>query len=149
MSEYDVIVVGAGNAALAAANSARENGAERIVVLEKAPEKDRGGNTHYSGGLLRIAFDDSRDLEPLVPDVESKLENFFDNVEPYFARVCDQLGISCELPRLNTSKVRAASDELSVEMVDTLKKFYERDYDLYNRLEDYNERRLARFKRRK
>ena len=81
--EYDVIVVGAGNAALAAANSAKENGAERIVVLEKAPEKDRGGNTHYSGGLLRIAFDDSRDLEPLVPGVEDKLENFYDNVEPY------------------------------------------------------------------
>ena len=81
--EYDVIVVGAGNAALAAANSAKENGAERIVVLEKASEKDRGGNTHYSGGLLRIAFDESRDLEPLVPGVEEKLENFYDNVEPY------------------------------------------------------------------
>ena len=81
--EYDVIVVGAGNAALAAANSAKENGAERIVVLEKASEKDRGGNTHYSGGLLRIAFNESRDLEPLVPGVEEKLENFYDNVEPY------------------------------------------------------------------
>lgn len=81
--DYDVIVVGAGNAALAAANSAKENGAERIVVLEKAPEKDRGGNTHYSGGLLRIAFDDSHDLEPLVPGVEKKLTNFYGNVEPY------------------------------------------------------------------
>ena len=81
--DYDVIVVGAGNAALAAANSAKENGANRIAVLEKAPEKDRGGNTHYSGGLLRIAFNNPRDLESLVPGVEEKLPNFFDNIEAY------------------------------------------------------------------
>ena len=83
MVDFDVVVVGAGNAALAAANSARQHGAERIVVLEKAPAQARGGNTHYSGGLLRIAFDDPRELEPLVPDVEKQLPNFFDDVEPY------------------------------------------------------------------
>jgi tricarballylate dehydrogenase len=33
MSEYDVIVVGAGNAALASAVSAKENGAQRVLVL--------------------------------------------------------------------------------------------------------------------
>jgi glycine/D-amino acid oxidase-like deaminating enzyme len=53
MADYDVVVVGAGNAALAAAVSAREQGARRVVVLEKAPRELRGGNTHYSGGLLR------------------------------------------------------------------------------------------------
>ncbi len=37
MAAYDVIVVGAGNAALAAATSARENGAERVLVLERRP----------------------------------------------------------------------------------------------------------------
>ena len=57
MPEYDVIVVGAGNAALAAAVSAREQGARRVVALEKAPPELRGGNTHYSGGLFRFAFD--------------------------------------------------------------------------------------------
>ena len=56
--DYDVIVVGAGNAALAAATAASQAGAKRVVVLEKAPEHMRGGNTHYSGGLFRIAFDD-------------------------------------------------------------------------------------------
>ena len=34
MNDYDVIVVGAGNAALAAAVSAHENGAARVLVLE-------------------------------------------------------------------------------------------------------------------
>ena len=67
MPEYDVIVVGAGNAALAASVSARNAGADRVLVLEKAPEEMRGGNTHYSGGLLRIAFDSVEELLRLVP----------------------------------------------------------------------------------
>ena len=77
MSDYDVIVVGAGNAALAAANSARQGGAGRVLVLEKAPEEDRGGNTHYSGGLLRIAFNSGEDLRPLIADAEETVDGFF------------------------------------------------------------------------
>ena len=53
--EFDVIVVGAGNAALAAAVSAKENGADRVVVLEKAPREMRGGNTHWSGEIGRAS----------------------------------------------------------------------------------------------
>src|SRR5947199_5842524 len=83
MPEYDVIVVGAGNAALAAAVSAREQGASRVVVLEKAPPELRGGNTHYSGGLLRFAYARSEDLVPLVPDAERQIPGFFGDVEPY------------------------------------------------------------------
>ena len=45
MSEsYDVVVVGAGNAALCAAISAADNGAN-VLVLEKGPEHKRGGNS--------------------------------------------------------------------------------------------------------
>ncbi len=69
---YDVIVVGAGNAALASAVSAKENGAERVLVLEKAPREMRGGNTHWSGGVLRFAFDDPREIGPLLPGVEEE-----------------------------------------------------------------------------
>ncbi|MGA0395475.1 MAG: FAD-dependent oxidoreductase, partial [Rhodospirillales bacterium] len=80
---YDVIVVGAGNAALAAAVSAKENGAAKVVVLEKAPHEMRGGNTHWSGGVLRFSFDDPREFEELLPGVEEKYENFYDGVSPY------------------------------------------------------------------
>jgi len=83
VSDYDVVVVGAGNAALAAAVSAREQGARRVAVLEKAPRELRGGNTHYSGGLLRIAFDRAEDLRALVPDAETEVPGFFAGVEPY------------------------------------------------------------------
>lgn len=80
---YDVIVVGAGNAALAAAVSAKENGAERVVVLEKAPRDMRGGNTHWSGGVLRFAYDDPREIGELLPGIENEYDNFYDGISPY------------------------------------------------------------------
>ncbi len=83
MSDFDVIVAGAGNAALAAAVSAVEHGARSVLVLEKAPRDMRGGNTHWSGGLLRIAYEDVAELEPLVPDAEETLPGFTAGVEPY------------------------------------------------------------------
>jgi tricarballylate dehydrogenase len=86
MADYDVVVVGAGNAALAAAVSAREQGAGRVALLEKAPRELRGGNTHYSGGLLRFAYDRPEDLLPLVPDVEQQIPGFLAGVEPYPAK---------------------------------------------------------------
>ncbi len=67
-SRYDVIVVGAGNAALTAALSACQQGA-RVLVLEKAPEAERGGNSRFSGGIFRFAYDSIEDLKPLRPDL--------------------------------------------------------------------------------
>ena len=83
MYDYDVIVIGAGNAALAASVSAKENGADKVLVLEKAPRAMRGGNTHWSGGVLRFAFDDPKELAPLLPGVENDYEDFFAGVSPY------------------------------------------------------------------
>ena len=84
MADYDIIVVGAGNAALAASVSARNSGAERVLVLEKAAEEMRGGNTHYSGGLLRIAFNRTEEILRLVPRAR-ELEGFMEGVEAYSA----------------------------------------------------------------
>ena len=43
MEDYDVVVVGKGNAALCAALAARDQGA-RVGMLEAAPEGESGGN---------------------------------------------------------------------------------------------------------
>ena len=64
----DVIVVGAGNAAACAALAARENGAS-VVMLEAAPIEDCGGNSRYTAGLMRVAFNGVDDLAQLIPDL--------------------------------------------------------------------------------
>ena len=64
----DVVVVGAGNAACCAALAAREQGAE-VIVLERAPRELRGGNTAFTAGGMRFAYDGLADIERLVPDL--------------------------------------------------------------------------------
>ena len=68
MEQYDAVVVGAGNAALCAALSALEQGA-RVLVLERSPEAERGGNSAYSGGAIRVAYDGVDDLRRIMPDL--------------------------------------------------------------------------------
>src|SRR5579864_1813475 len=50
MSEYDVVVIGGGNAALCAALTARRH-ASRVLLLEKAPQPFRGGNTRHTRNI--------------------------------------------------------------------------------------------------
>ncbi|MDB5808872.1 MAG: pyridine nucleotide-disulfide oxidoreductase family protein [Betaproteobacteria bacterium] len=83
MNDFDVIVVGGGNAAFAAAISAREHGAKRVLVLEKAPKAQRGGNTHFSGAIFRHYFNDVKELDRFVPDAEEKYPGFHAGCESY------------------------------------------------------------------
>src|SRR5215469_10653654 len=65
---FDVIVVGAGNAATSAALSARESGA-RVLMLEIAPEGAHGGNSCFTGGAFRVVYHGFDDLARLIPDI--------------------------------------------------------------------------------
>jgi tricarballylate dehydrogenase len=68
MIQTDVLVVGAGNAAICAALAAREAGAD-VLVLERAPENERGGNTAFTAGAMRVVYRDIKDLRVLLPDL--------------------------------------------------------------------------------
>ena len=69
MSEkYDVIVIGGGNAAMCAALSAREH-CGRVLLLERAPEAEAGGNTRFTAGAMRVVYDGVDDLRRLMPDL--------------------------------------------------------------------------------
>jgi tricarballylate dehydrogenase len=63
--EADVLVVGAGMAGLSAAIAAREAGAS-VIVIEKAPEAERGGNTRFSNGAIRAVYHGVEDIDHLV-----------------------------------------------------------------------------------
>jgi tricarballylate dehydrogenase len=84
-----VVVVGAGNAALTAALAAREAGAE-VLVLERAPEPLRGGNTRFTGGIFRFSYPRLEVLEELLEQDEDlsdvvvepySSERYFDDLE--------------------------------------------------------------------
>ena len=70
-TKYDVIVVGGGNAALCAAISAADEGA-KVLLLERAPEDDRGGNSLYTEGLMRCVYNGSEDIKALSPDLSEE-----------------------------------------------------------------------------
>jgi tricarballylate dehydrogenase len=64
----DVVVVGAGNAAFCAGLAAAESGAS-VLVLERAPEDEAGGNSRFTAGAFRCAYDGVDDLRALMPDL--------------------------------------------------------------------------------
>jgi len=69
---YDVVVAGAGNAALCAAINAHLNGA-RVLVLEKASEEEKGGNSYFTAGGFRFAHNGLDDVcQDVMPDLSEE-----------------------------------------------------------------------------
>jgi len=67
-TSYDVIVVGGGNAGFCAALAARETGAS-VLVIERAPFGEHGGNSRFTAGAMRVAYKGIEDICTLVPDL--------------------------------------------------------------------------------
>ena len=76
-NNFDVVVVGAGSAALNAALSAKEQGS-KVLVLEKAPEHLRGGNSYFTGGLFRFAYSGLEEIVNLLPEVGTEEQDRID-----------------------------------------------------------------------
>ncbi|MBI4333917.1 MAG: FAD-dependent tricarballylate dehydrogenase TcuA [Chloroflexi bacterium] len=68
MPDYDVIVVGAGAAALVAGVAARNEGA-RVLVLEKAPKELRSGNCRFAGATCRFWHRGLQEILEFLPDL--------------------------------------------------------------------------------
>ena len=66
--DVDLIVVGAGNAAFCAALAARQQGAS-VLVLERAPQALNGGNSRFTAGAMRFAYDGVDDIRALCPEL--------------------------------------------------------------------------------
>ncbi|MES9964009.1 MAG: FAD-dependent oxidoreductase, partial [Candidatus Sedimenticola sp. 20ELBAFRAG] len=67
--EYDVLVVGGGNAAMCAAISAAESGAS-VLVAESAPEAERGGNSRHVRNLRVMHNEPTQQLTESYPEEE-------------------------------------------------------------------------------
>ena len=65
---WDVILVGGGNAAFCAALAAAERDL-KILMLERAPEEESGGNSRFTAGAFRIVYNGVDDLRRLMPDL--------------------------------------------------------------------------------
>ena len=63
---YDVVVVGGGNAGFSAATTAAQHGVKRVLLVEKAPESNAGGNTYFTAAGYRTCFDGLPDLLPYL-----------------------------------------------------------------------------------
>ncbi|WP_336950609.1 FAD-dependent tricarballylate dehydrogenase TcuA [Sphingobium aromaticivastans] len=91
----NVLVVGAGNAALCAAIAAAEAGAQ-VTVLERAPEVARGGNSAFTGGAFRTVYEGVEDIAHLVPDLTEQERDSSDfgryDAEKFYLDLCELSG---------------------------------------------------------
>lgn len=97
---YDVVVVGAGNAAFSAAHASIER-VGRVLMLEKAPREWAGGNSYFTAGAIRTTYDDLEDLRPIVENLTDELavatelppytpEDFMSDMERVTEGRCDK-----------------------------------------------------------
>jgi tricarballylate dehydrogenase len=102
----DVIVIGGGSAAHEAAVAARYHGARRVIMLEKAPRSQSGGNARFSGTGFRFAFE-PREIQEIVGLTDAEYARL--RIRPYTAG--DFLG---DLKRVTRDRIDPELAELLV-----------------------------------
>lgn len=67
----DVLVVGGGSAAFESAVAASEAGAGKVVMLEKAPRYESGGNSRFSSTCFRFAHNGAEEIRGFLPQLDN------------------------------------------------------------------------------
>jgi len=109
MEKCDVIVIGGGSAAFEAAVAAREQGAEKIVMLEKAPEVEYGGNARYSGTGFRFWHRGAEEIREFLPGIDEELFRSLE-IPPYTSEQ-----FSADLMRMTLGRIDGGLASLLVE----------------------------------
>jgi len=78
----DVIIIGGGSAAFESAVSARQSGAEKVIMLEKAPESEYGGNARFSHTGFRFCHEGRDEIRAFIPDIDANLYDAME-IKPY------------------------------------------------------------------
>ena len=114
MNEYDVVVVGKGNAALCAALAARDEGA-RVAMLEAASEDESGGNSRFAGGVMRFVYGSVEDLRRVtdISDEEAANSDFGTNTREEFLDVIHRLTSYRTDPDLSEFLVNSSLDTMA------------------------------------
>ena len=68
-NDFDVVVVGGGNAGHCAALAAAERG-RSVVLLEKGRRGEHGGNSYYTAGAMRVVHSGLDDVRDIIDDDE-------------------------------------------------------------------------------
>ncbi|ROV94443.1 hypothetical protein VSDG_05989 [Cytospora chrysosperma] len=85
--DWDVLVVGGGNAGFSAAISASESLFERgikprVLLIDKCPPSWAGGNSYFTAGAMRCVHGGLSDALPIVNNVDAQLAEKID-LDPY------------------------------------------------------------------
>src|SRR3954467_7713372 len=112
--ECDIIVIGGGSAALEAAIAAKKAGAERVIMLEKAPQQESGGNAQFSHVGFRFVHSCPQELRGFFPQVPEERfqrmqipaytrQNFIDDLSRVTQGRIDPVLADCLVDQSNTA----------------------------------------------
>ena len=112
--EFDVVVVGKGNAALCAALAAKDQGV-KVAMLEAASEDEHGGNSRFAGGVMRFVYASLEDLRRVtdVSDEEAANSDFGTNTREEFLDVLYRLTSYRTDPDLSEILVNSSLDTMA------------------------------------
>lgn len=117
--EYDVVVVGYGGAGAVAAITAAENGA-KVLLTEKAPDSDKGGNTRYCEQYFNIP-NSYEDGVAYFTSFAKGFETATDEVIDYMAKGSVEIGdwLLAHGATTFSSAIAGALDGVTLDMLST------------------------------